>query len=328
MRRLQSVAALVCVVGAGALAGSACATAPRTDRLKSHLIRRAPESAEKPPELAPELAPQDSFEAVISKIRHLAANARPAGMRRSGTTVEHTDPRLAEAVALLEAFPTAAAWRLVAAEYVRLGILDAAYDHYRRAVQLDPRDAAAYDGLARVWRDSGFPHLGLGDARRAAYFAPYSAEAHNTLGTLHHALGQRRSARDAYEFALMLEPGAAYALNNLCYLSLLEGDSSRAIALCQRAIVLDPSLLPARRNLALSYASADRLDLAEQELLVADARPVAFYNLGIIGLARRDYASALAAFETACDARPAPPGACDRVERLRAQASPSTERVQ
>ncbi|MGH9313307.1 MAG: tetratricopeptide repeat protein, partial [Vicinamibacterales bacterium] len=237
-------------------------------------------------------------------------------------------PKLAAAVASLQAFPTAAAWGLVAAEYARLGILDAAYDHYRQAVALDPRDAAAYDALARIWRDSGLPHVGLGDARRAVYFAPHSAEAHNTLGTLLHALGQRRAARDAYEFALMLDPGAAYALNNLCYLSLLEGDSSGAIALCRRAIVLDPSLSPARRNLALSYASADRLDLAEQELLVADARPVAFYNLGIIGLARRDYPSALAAFEIACEARPAPPGACDRVARLRAHSSPSAERVQ
>lgn len=324
MRRLHRVAVLVCIVGAGALTGSACATAPRADRLKSHLIQRAPDSTEK----APEQAPPDSFEAVISKIRHLAANARPPAARHSGTTIETTDPTLAAAVASLQAFPSAPALDLVAAEYARLGILDAAYDHYRRAVALEPRDATAHDGLARIWRDSGLPHLGLGDARRAVYFAPWSAEAHNTLGTLLHALGQRRLARQAYERSLALDPEAAYALNNLGYLALLDGDSSRAIELCRRAIVLDPSLSAARRNLALSYASADRLDLAERELLVADARPVAYYNLGIIGLARRDYPSALTAFETACDARPAPPGACDRVARLRADASRVAERVQ
>jgi tetratricopeptide (TPR) repeat protein len=319
MRRLPRLTALVCVVGTGALVASACATAPRSDRLKSHLIHRGPEKADKAQK---DQLPADSFEAVISKIRHLAANARPAGPRQSGPTIETTDPKLAAALAALQIMPTASAHRQVAAEYVRLRLLDMAYDHYRRATVLDREDGAAYDGLARIWRDWGLPHLGLGDARRAVYFAPWSAEAHNTLGTVLQALGQRPKARDAYAWALVLDPGAAYALNNLCYLSFVDGHTSRAIELCQRAATLDPSLIAARHNLALAYAADNRLDLAERELLLADAKSLAYYNLGIIGLARRDYRFALAAFETACDVRPAAPGACDQLGQLRANRFP------
>lgn len=314
MRRLPRLAALVGIVGTGALATTACASAPRSDRLKGHMIRRAPDAEVKEQK---DPIPGDSFEGVISKIRHLAATARPTGTKQSGPTIESTDPRLAAALATLQIMPTAAAHRNVAAEYVRLRLLDVAYDHYRRATVLDREDGGAYDGLARIWRDWGLAQLGLGDARRAVYFAPWSPEAHNTLGTLLQALGQRPKARAAYEQALALDPSAAYAANNLCYLSFVEGQTSKAIELCQRAAALDPSLAAARRNLALVYAADNRVDLAERELVAVDRGPIAYYNLGVIGLARRDYPSALAAFEVACDARPAPPGACYHVAWLR-----------
>jgi tetratricopeptide (TPR) repeat protein len=319
MGRLFRFLALVCVVGTGALAASACATAPRSDRLKGHLIRPAPESADTAPadQAQHDAVPGDSFEAVISKIRHLAAAARPAGSKQSGLTIEGTDPRLAAALAALQIVPTASAHREVAAEYARLKLLDVAHDHYRRATTLNRADGAAYDGLARIWRDWGLSHLALGDARRAVYFAPWSAEAYNTLGTVLQTLGNRPKARDAYEQALVLDPDAAYALNNLCYLSFVEGKTSRAIETCQRAATLDPSLVAARHNLALVYAADNRLDLAERELILAGAKSRAYYNLGIIGLARRDYRFALTAFETACDVRPAAPGACAQVGQLR-----------
>ena len=38
-----------------------------------------------------------------------------------------------------------------------LGILDQAYEHLRPPRASNPRDGAAWDGLARIWRDWGFP---------------------------------------------------------------------------------------------------------------------------------------------------------------------------
>ena len=81
-------------------------------------------------------------------------------------------------------------YRSLAERYRERGVLDAAYRNFNRAIALNPRDAAAYEGLARVWRDWGLPALALGDAYRATYYAPQSASARNTYGTVMQALGQ------------------------------------------------------------------------------------------------------------------------------------------
>jgi len=91
--------------------------------------------------------------------------------------------------------PSPETLRAAANEYALAGVNDRAFEYLNRSIALAPRDAAGYDALARLWRDSGFPQLGLGDAYRAVYYAPASAIAHNTLGTLLQALGHRDAAR-------------------------------------------------------------------------------------------------------------------------------------
>jgi tetratricopeptide (TPR) repeat protein len=133
-------------------------------------------------------------------------------------TIESQDKRLAAALVLLTVAPTADQHRAVAEEYRRLGILDTAFDHLTAATELDPRDAAAYDARARIWRDWGFPELGMGDSARAVFYAPRSAAAHNTRGTLLAAAGFEAAARQAFETALALDPDAEFARANLCRL--------------------------------------------------------------------------------------------------------------
>jgi Flp pilus assembly protein TadD len=70
--------------------------------------------------------------------------------------------------------------------------------------------------------------FGLGDADRAIHYAPRSAAAHNTLGTLLAALGSWPNARLEFERALDLDPGASYAAANLCYVDGVEGRTSPA----------------------------------------------------------------------------------------------------
>ncbi len=170
-------------------------------------------------------------------------------------TLESTDASLSSALIALAVRDTAAAERRVAERYLQLGVLDLASDHYARACKLNPTDAVAYDGLARIWRDWGFPALGLGDATRAAYYAPTWAPAHNTLGTLLTELGHRAEARSEYERAIAAEPRAAYALSNLCYLSLLDGAPSAAIEACRAALAIDPNLTAARINMTRARAA-------------------------------------------------------------------------
>jgi tetratricopeptide (TPR) repeat protein len=143
---------------------------------------------------------------------------RPA-QKSFGAVIESQDKRLADTLLKLSLAPSAAQHRAVAAQYRRLGIDDVAFDHLKAALRLEPSDAAAYDELARLWRDWGFPELGLADAARAVYYAPSSAAAHNTRGTLLLATGQTDAARREFEAALRIDPHAWFAVQNLCSLS-------------------------------------------------------------------------------------------------------------
>jgi tetratricopeptide (TPR) repeat protein len=246
--------------------------------------------------------PTGSLETFIEQVRQLAVQARPR--RNDAESLERRDPGLAVARLALTAAPTAVHYRNVAEAYARLGVRDAAYNNFATALRLNPRDTASLDGRARIWRDWGFPELGLGDIYRAIHLAPDAPALHNTLGTLLLALGQVSGARSAFERALTLDPGAAYALNNLCYAATLDGNPARAIARCRAALAADPALRDAHNNLALAYAAAGDDAAAAREFLSSGDQAEARYNMGIALLATRRYREAAAAFDEAAALRP------------------------
>ena len=197
--------------------------------------------------------------------------------------------------------------------------LDKADAHLTTAVRLDDRDAAAFDGLARIWRDWGFADLGLDDAYRAVALAPTSAPAANTLGTLLQALGRVREAGHWYERALKLDANAAYALNNLCYAAFVLRQES-AVGTCQRAVGLAPRSRDARNNLALAYAAAGNFEQARKELERLGGPAVAQYNVGMLFLADRQFGKAIAAFDSAFQLNPRFERALARAQQARAGA--------
>ena len=247
----------------------------------------------------------ESLSEYMQKVRHLSVNARPLSKNEAVETLESRDPALAAEVLLASSQPTAQRYRNVGERYRERGILDAAYRNFNRAIAMNPRDGAAYEGLARVWRDWGLPRLALGDAHRAVYYAPRSGSARNTYGTVMQALGRYDHARTAYEAASWLERQAAYAVNNLCYLAFVEGRLETAIETCRQALELDPTMTTARNNLAIAFAATGRIDLARAEFVDAGDRASALYNSGIVYLAAGDSLNALDAFDQASKARPA-----------------------
>jgi tetratricopeptide (TPR) repeat protein len=150
----------------------------------------------------------------------------------------------------------------VAHAYRDAGILDLAHDHYAAAARRDPREPAAWDGLARIWRDWGYPQLGLGDAHRAVWADPESPITRNTLGTILQLLGNTREAREEYARAEALDPRAAYAHFNLAIVSTRLGRDIEAAEAFERAAALDPSM-----KIALELARE-----ARQRASTADAR--------------------------------------------------------
>ena len=187
--------------------------------------------------------------AYVAQLRKLAAEARPRAKAQTQEVAEVRDPRLRDRLAALRAAPSATAHREVAAEYGRLGVLDAAYSHLSAAIRLSPRDAALFDARARMWRAWSLPGLGLPDARKAVALAPQSATAWNTLGLLLEGSGSVEQAVKVYLRAARLDDRAGYAWNNLCRAWTQRGDAPSALQACRRALSLDPSLPFAAINL-------------------------------------------------------------------------------
>ena len=225
----------------------------------------------------------------------------------SGTlamTLEAQDERLSAVLLVLAVAPRAETHRQAAIEYRRLGVLDKAHEHFSNAVRLDRSDAVSYDALARIWRDWGAAHLGLADAYRAVHYAPNSAAAANTLGTLLQAMENFEGAKLWYARAIHLDKNAWYALNNLCYAMVLTGEA--AINTCQAAVAAAPGAKAkvAQNNLALAHVAAGDADSAKQWFRRASDPATASYNYGIAMMATRAYEEATAAFQEALRADP------------------------
>jgi Flp pilus assembly protein TadD len=243
-----------------------------------------------------------SLQEHMKMIRHL--QARPVMKASTGAQAESADRRLATALRLEAASPSAENHLRVADEYVRLGILDTAYTYTNRALLQKPRFGEAHEAMARIWRDWGLPTLGIGPATRATYFNPSSASAHNTLGTLLDALGQPAQARAAFVRAATLDSNAAWALNNLCFVELRLGRLDEARSHCNAALVADPEITSARNNLALIFVASGDVAAAGRAFLSTGNVADAAYNRGIIHMAHRSYTRAAEAFEEAITARP------------------------
>jgi len=301
------VRALLCLLTSMSIAG--CAS--RGSMHVSADDARAPVSARANAERQPE----DSLEAFMSKVRKLSSEARPDP---GSASLETQYPALGAAAALATFTPTPVTLRAAAEEYHRAGVFDRAFELLTKALVIDPRDAATHDAIARLWRDSGLAHLGLGDAHRAVFFDPNSPVVHNTLGTIFQALGRRPLARAEFERALQLDHAAAYALNNLCYGWVLDGDAAKAISACESALRLDPQLTTARNNLGLAHAVGGDAAGASASFARAGDRAMERYNTGMVRLAQRDFNGAAAAFDEAYAARPSLSQAAARANQARA----------
>ncbi|HEX2163942.1 MAG TPA: tetratricopeptide repeat protein, partial [Thermoanaerobaculia bacterium] len=116
----------------------------------------------------------------------------------------------------------ARAWAALAAVHEGRGDLPAAVEAWRRAVELDPGDAAAA----------------------------------NNLGYALERLGQPAQASDLYARALAVDPTYALAWFNLGDLALQHGEPEQAIHFYRGGLELAPGNEQARRNLVQAEALA------------------------------------------------------------------------
>jgi tetratricopeptide (TPR) repeat protein len=154
---------------------------------------------------------------------------------------------------------------------------------YRQALEIDPRYAPAWDGLA----------------------GNFSNKVGN--GLMSSQEGYAR-ARDADEKALAIDPDYALAHASLGYIADSENDPAGAARHFQRALALDPTDLNVLGNAAVFLLSLGRLDeaLALEEAIVRrdPLHVTGLNNLGNYQRAARRYDAAIASYRTVLSLSP------------------------
>ncbi|HEX7185981.1 MAG TPA: tetratricopeptide repeat protein [Thermoanaerobaculia bacterium] len=141
-----------------------------------------------------------------------------------------------------------------------------AAEAFRKALEADPADAAAWAGL-------GVAQEGLRDLpgaeksyRKATELDPANARAHYNLGTLLAARGDRKEGIGHLETAVRLDPESRDALFNLGQALAETGEPARALDIWDRLLKLAPQDPVARFHRAQALSSLGRHDEAAAEL--------------------------------------------------------------
>jgi len=146
-----------------------------------------------------------------------------------------------------------------------------AIDAYQRAIDADPRYAAAYAMLSVAWTNLVSSHdLGQGSgqayehARSAADTAVALdgnlARAYVARGWLYESRLELKLAKADYQHALMLEPSSPYAMGGVSSMQAVFGDLDSAIRLIRDAIRHDPLESLSYIQLAKYLAQRGRYD--------------------------------------------------------------------
>jgi TolB-like protein len=187
----------------------------------------------------------------------------------------------------------------------------AGIDCCRQAVAVDPNCASAWAELANalgIEASIGWvPYpLGFARAREAAEHAlalePNLAEAHTVLAKISESHDwDFRGADASTRHALELAPGASHVLLGAASVAVTLGRLDESIALCRRAIALDPLNVHSHRYLGLYSLFAGHLEQAEAAVKAAlELNPLGGLTYAILGdilLSQRRFAEALAAYE-------------------------------
>lgn len=101
------------------------------------------------------------------------------------------------------------------ASLLQQGKMDEAIAEFQKAVDLDPKYAAAHLNLAYAYDRQGQVDMAIARYQKVIDLQPENLFAHNNLGVLYDKQGRYEEAIEAFEQALQIDPSDATALQNL-----------------------------------------------------------------------------------------------------------------
>ena len=140
------------------------------------------------------------------------------------------------------------------------GNIEAAYEHYQKALELNANDKTAQIGMALLLSTAGRFDEALTYARRGVELSPTSATAHNQLGIALKRTGHLAEAIDEYREAIRLDREDAFSYNNLAIALANQGHVDDAIEDYQLALKYRPYYVEAHNNLAAALLRKGNLE--------------------------------------------------------------------
>ena len=181
--------------------------------------------------------------------------------------------------------------------------------YLRRAISINPADAAFHSNLAEVHRVSGRFAEAADCCRAALALQPNHAGALNNLGLALFGQGRMSEALPVYKRALELEPTLVEAHNNLGTILKQLDRPQEAVASYREAIRLRPNFAEAHNNLGgilkeLGDAREARERHYEEAIRLKPDFPEPFYNLGNILSEQGKLTEAIACYQGALRLKP------------------------
>ena len=205
------------------------------------------------------------------------------------------------------------AWNEFGIALRRQGNLPAAIAAYRKALNLDPGQAATHFNLGNALKDRGDQEEAIAAYRLAVQAHPDHFRAWNNLGTILHERGDHAGAVEAYEAALRIQPAYPTGLSNLGNTLNRMGEREPALTAFNRALALQPDYPAAHNNLGTLWQEEGDLAAATaaygRALELRPDYPEAHYNLGTVRHEQGALEEALACYRRALELRPAYPNA-------------------
>ncbi len=168
--------------------------------------------------------------------------------------------------------------------YAGKGRLEEGISEYRKALEIDPRNALALTYLGSAYRQKGQTDEAIETLKKALDIFRYF-RAYMNLGMAYEQKGMLEEAIAAYRNALEIEPRSGAARTNLGAVYLRQGRVDKALEEQLRAVALDPDDALIHNNLGTAYRRKGLVDQAIQSFRKAIALnpryAPAYTNLGL-----------------------------------------------
>lgn len=145
---------------------------------------------------------------------------------------------------------------------MRQGKIDAAIEHYKKAVKIVPKYGGAHSNLGYALVKLGKIDEAIEYYNKALHINPYDTKAHINLGHLQIKLGKVDKAIKHYNKVLLIDSNNAKGHNNLAIALMQQGKINEAIKHYNKVLLIKPNHAGGHNNLAIALMQQGKIDEA------------------------------------------------------------------